>query len=170
MVNRRPKKMISEVLHHWKNYIFQSLLATLVIFVVFLILGADEGIIIASIGASTFIVFALPEKMTARTRNIIGGHFIGIAVGALCHLLMLKINGSPDLPLMVLRAAVFAFAVGLAMFLMVVLDCEHPPAAGTSLGIAMEGFSMEIAVIIMLVAALLSIIRYLFKKYLHDLA
>ncbi len=162
--------MLSEVLGHWKNYIFQSFFATIVIFVVFLILGADEGIIIASIGASTFIVFALPEKITASPRNIIGGHFIGIAVGGICHLLLVKINGSPEMTLTISRAAVFAFAVGLAMFLMVVLDCEHPPAAGTSLGIAMEGFSLEIAVIIMLVSAFLAVIRYLFRKYLHDLA
>ena len=78
---------IHEFREHWKNYVFQSLFATLVIFLILLSLSLQEdAVIIASLGATTFIVFAMPEQVTAKSRNIIGGYIVGFLCGLICSL------------------------------------------------------------------------------------
>gem|GEM_PF-3680825 len=49
----------------WFYYVFQSLIATHSIFIVLLILKFSNAIVIASIGATAFIVFAMPNSLTA---------------------------------------------------------------------------------------------------------
>ncbi|MHC4076114.1 MAG: HPP family protein, partial [Planctomycetota bacterium] len=107
----------------WKYYILQSLLATIVLFILVLVLGRYKLVTISAMGATTFIVFAMPKAVTAKTRNVIGGHLVGLASGAIfCF---------TTLPLFV----EYPLAVGLAFLLMVALDVEHPPAVGTALAI-----------------------------------
>ena len=65
-MKRSITKMVEEFRTFWKNYVFQSLLATLIIFIVLLSLNIrDDAAIIASIGATTFIVFATPRAVPA---------------------------------------------------------------------------------------------------------
>ncbi|MCD6461569.1 MAG: HPP family protein, partial [Thermoplasmata archaeon] len=62
----------------WVNYLYQSLMAMLVMFFVLLSVNLTTGgIIIAVIGSTAFIVFAMPRSVTAKPRNIIGGHLVG---------------------------------------------------------------------------------------------
>ena len=110
----------------WKYYIFQSALATVAIFIIVLVLEEKNVVMIASMGASTFICFALPKSVPAQTRNVIGGHLVGLACGAIFTLTTLP------------SYAEFPLAVGFAIFLMVALDVEHPPAAGTALAVAIN--------------------------------
>ena len=49
------------------------------------------------------------------------------------------------------------------------LDFEHPPAAGTSLGMTLFGYSNSAAIAIIISFLLLTIIAYLSKPYLEDL-
>ena len=51
----------------------------------------------------------------------------------------------------------------------VVLDFEHPPAAGTSLGMTLVGYSNSAAIAIIISVLLLTVIAYLSKPYLEDL-
>ncbi|MHC4126196.1 MAG: HPP family protein [Planctomycetota bacterium] len=62
----------------WKYYILQSLLATIVLFILVLVLGRYKLVTISAMGATTFIVFAMPKAVTAKTRNVIGGHLVGL--------------------------------------------------------------------------------------------
>ncbi len=64
---------------------------------------------------------------------------------------------------------VYALAVGSTFFLMVTTDTEHPPAAGTALGIALAGFSFDLALALITSVAILASIHYFFKPYLKDL-
>ena len=48
----------------WKYYLFQSFLAGLAIFIVVLTLGRDRVVVIASMGATAFICFAMPGQET----------------------------------------------------------------------------------------------------------
>ncbi|OHE59734.1 MAG: hypothetical protein A2Z47_16355 [Thermodesulfovibrio sp. RBG_19FT_COMBO_42_12] len=73
-MERSITKSIEELRVFWKNYVFQSLFATLAIFIVLLFLNLQHVVIIASIGATTFIIFAMPNYITAKPRNVIGGH------------------------------------------------------------------------------------------------
>ena len=141
----------------WKYYILQSLLATIVLFVLVLILGRYKLVVISAMGATTFIVFAMPKAVSAQTRNVIGGHLVGLASGTIFYL--------TTLPFFV----EYPLAVGLAFLLMVALDVEHPPAAGTALAVVINEVSLDVFVTIMLSAVILSQSRYYLRNYLKDL-
>ena len=117
--------------------------------------------IVASIGATAFIVFSMPDSVTAKPRNVIGGHLLGLALGAACALIP-----QPD---PIYSAIAYSIAVGLTMFAMVVSDTEHPPAAGTALGVAMSGYSTDAAIAVVTGAVVMSIAHHFLKPYLKYL-
>jgi CBS-domain-containing membrane protein len=145
----------------WRYYFVQSLFATLAVFVVFIFLSLQHAVIIASLGSTVFIVFAMPNSITANPRNVVGGHLVGLAAGSLCSL----IPHSTFLP----ATVVYAFAVGLSIFLMVVTDTEHPPASGTALGVVTAGFSLNVTIAVISSAIVLSLIHVSLKSRLKDL-
>jgi len=145
----------------WLNYIYQSLLATLVIFVILLLLNLEHAVVIASIGATAFIVFAMPRNITAAPRRVIGGHIIGFICGSAFAFV-------PH-PTVLTAILVYSLAVGTAVFLMVALDAEHPPAGGTALGVAITGFSISVMVAVLTSSIALSLAHRFLKKYLKDL-
>ena len=153
--------IVQELKLYWKHYLFQSLAAALSIFIVLLFLTTQHAVIIASIGATTFIVFAMPKSITAKPRNVIGGHIAGIIAGSLCALI------PHQLPLC--NIAVYSCSVGLSMFIMVVTNTEHPPASATALGVAIHGFSFEVTIAILTSTIVLSLIHHYCKRYLRDL-
>jgi CBS-domain-containing membrane protein len=141
----------------WKYYLLQSLLAAAVLFIIVLVLGRDKMVVISSMGATTFIVFAMPRAVSAQTRNVIGGHIVGLASGAVFYL--------TTLPYFV----EFPLAVGLTIFIMVALDVEHPPAAGTALAVVINEVSLNAFITIMLSSVILSQCRYHLRNFLKDL-
>jgi len=62
-----------------------------------------------------------------------------------------------------------ALSVGLSIFIMVITNTEHPPAAGTALGITVQGWNYSTVLIILTTVITLSIIKYLLKSWLKDL-
>lgn len=151
---------------HWKNYVFQSILATLVVFLILLSLRLQKhAVIIASLGATTFIVFAMPNQITARPRNIIGGYTVGFLCGFVCSLLPIADVMSESLG----HSLLYAVAVGLSIFIMVVSDTEHPPASGVALGVAINGFSLDVTISIVISVAVLTVTHHFFRNYLRDL-
>ncbi|UCC23588.1 MAG: HPP family protein [Planctomycetota bacterium] len=141
----------------WKFYILQSLLAAAALAVLVLILGKDKMVIISAMGATSFIVFAMPKAASAQTRNVIGGHLVGLACGAVFYF--------TALPYFV----EYPFAVAIAIFLMVALDVEHPPAAGTALAVVINEVSRDAFITIMVSTLVLSQCRYYLRNYLKDL-
>lgn len=139
----------------------QSLLAAISVFIVLYFLSLQHAVVIASIGATAFIIFAMPDSITARSRNVIGGQLVGLVSGFLFSLL-----GQSAL---IYSLIIYSLAVGTAIFIMVVIDTEHPPAAGTALGIAMTGISLEVFIAVTVSIILLSLIHKFFKPYLRDL-
>lgn len=166
----RPiREEILEVRSHWRNYVFQSLLATCAVFSVLLFLEhAEEGkeVVVASLGATAFLVFALPNSFTAQPRNVIGGHLVGLICGFLGYW---ALNSLPDPNNFIAEAGIHAFTVGLTIFVMVVIDTEHPPAAGTALGAAIGGPGNRLFASVMFFAVVFTLIRLLMRKHLRDL-
>ena len=159
-------KIDKEFKKFWKNYVFQSIFATVAIFIILLSLSIrDDAVIIASLGASTFIVFAMPKDISAKGTHIIGGHAIGLICGWLCAL----IPHPAFLHHTISSSLVCALAVGISIFIMVVVNAEHPPAAGTALGIAIYGLSLDIVIAVVVSIFMLSAIHHFFKNYLKDL-
>ncbi len=142
----------------WIFYILQSFLAALALFVLVLFLGRDKMVVTSAMGATSFIVFAMPTAVSAQTRNVIGGHLVGLVCGTIFYFI--------KLPYFVEYPCV----VGMAIFLMVALDVEHPPAAGTALAVVINELSpIDAYVIIMISAIILSQCRYFLRHYLKDL-
>lgn len=126
-----------------------------------LLLEMEHVVITASIASSVFIVFAMPQAITAKARNLIGGHMIGLLSGSLF--------GLVSHPTMFLSDVLYALSVGCAIFLMVVTDTEHPPAAGTALGVVLIGFSLNLLLSIITSIVLLALVHRLLRSSLMDL-
>jgi len=142
----------------WIYYILQSFLAALALFVLVLVLGKDKMVVTSAMGATGFIAFAMPKAVSAQTKNIIGGHLVGLACGTIFYF--------TKLPYFVEYPCV----VGIAIFLMVALDVEHPPAAGTALAVVINELSpIDAFIIIMISAVVLSQCRYFLRHHLRDL-
>ena len=141
----------------WKYYILQSSLAACVLLILVLILGKDRMVVISAMGATSFIVFAMPKSVSAQTRHVIGGHLVGLASGTIFYFTPLS------------YLVEYPLAVGIAICIMVALDVEHPPAAGTALAVVINEVSPHVFVTIMVSALVLSQCRYYLRHYLNDL-
>ncbi|MFH1821048.1 MAG: HPP family protein [Methanobacteriota archaeon] len=140
----------------WKNYLWQTTVATIAIFLILLVFTQLTNIVIvAAVGSTAFTVFAIPKQYTAGPRNVMGGHLIGTCMGLLCSSLdSLLIGGS--------------LAVGITMLLMIVTNTEHPPAAGTALGLALFP-SLGSVVFVIGSAFVLSLIKKLMDPWMENL-
>lgn len=154
-----------------KRYVLQCGLAACVVFVVLFVLDAvSQTTIIASLGASSFIAFAMPRSQISRPRFLIGGYLVGTIVGCACSYL-------PSVPLLTqlplasawLNQVSAAISVGLAIFLMVVINVEHPPAAGLALGFVLNEWNFWTVIVVVSGIALLSILKTVLKPVLMDL-
>ena len=126
------------------------------------------GAIAASLGASSFIVFVMPKRRLARHTNLICGHLLGVASAALMWLILflfLDDYSTVGYPHYCAAAA----AVALSTFLMIVTDLEHPPAAGTALGVTLEVLNYKVVLIILIGVCSLSIIHHILRNHLEDL-
>jgi len=145
----------------WKEYLVQSFAATVVVFIIFFVVTPERPVIVASIGSSAFIVFAMPNNHTAQPKRVIGGHIIGILCGSL-------FSFFPQMTILP-SIAIYSIAVGLSIFMMVALNLEHPPASGTALGIALNGFSLDVAIAVILSTLVLSIAHLILCRRFSDL-
>ena len=154
----RDETLISHKFKHlWKYYIWQSALAGFALFIIVAILGREKVVVISSMGATAFIVFAMPTAASAQTRNVIGGHLVGLTIGSLFNFMSIPFYIE------------FPLVVGIAIFIMVAFDFEHPPAAGTALAVVMHEVSWDVFVTIMVSAVVLSQCRYYLRHYLKNL-
>lgn len=143
--------------HLWFYYLLQSFLAAITLLIVVLALGKEKMVIISAMGATAFIVFAMPKADSAQTRNVIGGHLVGLASGTIFYF--------AELPYFL----GYPLVVGVAIFIMVALDVEHSPAAGTALAVVINEVSPDVFVTIMASAVILSQCRYYLRHHLKDL-
>jgi CBS-domain-containing membrane protein len=102
----------------------------------------------------------MPGSVTAKTRNLAGGHVVGLICGAL---------GALTASYLPWPIVAYALAVGLSIFVMVVTDTEHPPASGTALGVAMTGCPWEGVVGVLTGVVVLAVAHRLLRTRLRDL-
>ena len=141
----------------WKYYIWQSFLAAVALFIILLVLDKQKIVVISAMGATAFIVFAMPNAVSAHSRNVIGGHLVGLILGMI--FFFVEIPHFYEFPLV----------VGIAIFVMAALDVEHPPAVGTALAVLINEVSTDVSFIIMATALILSICHYYLRHHLKDL-
>lgn len=96
-----------------------------------LIANTAYPIIVASMGASTVILFIIPNSPLAQPWPFVGGQLTSALVGMTC---ALNINDT---------AFASSVAVGASVGLMLLLRCLHPPGAATSLAPILGGDSIN---------------------------
>jgi len=115
--------------------------------------------IAASFGSSMVLLFGFPESPFAQPKNVFFGHLITALVG------VFFVNFIP-LPIYISIAG----AVGIGIFLMIVLDIVHPPAGGNPIMVIIGSASFEYlinpiifgCILILLIAIIVN--KFLLKK------
>lgn len=154
-----------------RPYLLQSFLATLTIFFILVFLDVlSHAAIIATLGSSAFLVFSRPRAYASRPRPLIGGYLVGMAVGILYYYATLlpayfSIPVSQSTVLIVFSA----MAVGSAIFLMVITNTEHSPAAGMSLGLVLNQWDHKTLLFIFFAVIAMAVLRKLLQPYMVDL-
>jgi len=168
---RRIRVFDKAFLRSPKPYIVQSLLAALTVAVILTFVETlTHAAIVAALGSSVFIVFAMPNTIAAEPRRIIGGHITGLITGSLIYFIFF--SGPPAEyfeSIELIHWIPAAIAVGLSLFVMTVFNFEHPPAASTALGVVTHEWSIMTVVFVLIFAISLAIVKKLLKSYLKDL-
>jgi CBS-domain-containing membrane protein len=141
----------------WFYYITQSLYAAGALGIFLFAIGEEKKVAISSLAATAFIVFAMPKAVSAKFRNVVGGHLTAL----ICGVVFLYI----PLPYYL----EYPFVVGVAIFMMAAFDFEHPPAAGTALAVVMREVGAMDFVIILAGAVILGLFHVLLGKRIRDL-
>ena len=115
--------------------------------------------IAASFGSSMVLLFGFPESPFAQPKNVFFGHLVSALVG------VFFVNFIP-LPIYISIAG----AVGIGIFLMIILDVVHPPAGGNPIMVIIGSASFEYlinpiifgCILILLIAIIVN--KFLLKK------
>lgn len=153
------------------RYIIQCSLATLTVFVILLFLDIlTQPAIIATLGATVFIVFTMPQSYASGPRPLIGGYVIGTGCGCLCYFLSVSPFVVSRFSDYILLYTVFgALAVGSAIFLMAITNTEHAPAAGMALGLVINTWDLSTIAFVIASVLFLAGIRNALGRFLLDL-
>lgn len=152
-------------------FAFQAGLATMVMLAILTFVDSlSSAAIAAGLASSVVGTFIGPNNRTASIRSVMGGHGVALLLGMVFSLILFF--GPVDTFLSdagVLRNFSYAFAVGAAMLLMAITNTEHPPAAGTALGMASREFDILIFLSIIGAVALLAVMKLAIRPYLRNL-
>lgn len=166
----RWRLLDSKFRHNKARYIAQTAGAALCILVVLLALDSvRQTVLIASLGASTFIAFAVPRSYASRPRALLGGYFVGTLIGCGLSLAVAWLTPMIALDPATLRIVGGAIATGLSFFIMVTTDTEHPPAAALSLGYVLNDWDAGTVLVVFAGIAMLSLVKELVRPRLMDL-
>lgn len=86
-------------------------------------LGAGLPLLIGSFGATSAILYAMPDRDISQFKNVVGGHFLSAIVGVFCGEFIAPID---------YELAMVA-AVSLSIFVMALTYTMHPPGAAAGL-------------------------------------
>ncbi len=154
----------------FKEKLISIIGATVAIYSVFLItrlaLPAATAIgVVASMGATAVLLFAVPHGQLSQPWPVIGGHLISATVGVVCY----RTIADPTVAT--------AVAVGAAIGLMHQFKCIHPPGGATAFTAVMGGeaihelgftlilFPVAVNALIMLIMALVVNYPFSWRRY-----
>jgi len=162
--------------HERKRYFVQVSLASISLFLVLVASSflssalESKAVIVAAIASTAFVLFIMPHSDTAHPRHVSGGHLVALVIGV-----AFVWVADSLVTLQAIEDSKFFFpvfaatGVGFSMLVMAATDTEHPPAAGTALGILSSPVSLELVLFILMSVSLLLTIQLSFRKRLHNL-
>ena len=156
---------------YFRRYFLQAALATLAMLAVLIfVANLSQAALAAALGSSVVILFVHPSSHSAGPRSLVGGHGLGLLLGTAFAVLLFASPVEAFLAdLAPVRDLTLAVSVGLLILGMAITDTEHPPAAGTVLGMATRPWDMQTFMIIIGAVLLLAVIQQLLRSHLRDL-
>lgn len=150
------------------RYFLQCLIATVPIIIILIVLNnMFKVVIIASFGATAFLIFTMPHLRTSQGRSVLGGYFIGIVLGILSyHLASVIFFYSGHLWIYQVMGGV---VIGLSILIMTMTNTEHPPAAGLALGLVLQGYNIISVIVIFAAVIVIMVVKYLLRNWLINL-
>lgn len=153
-----------------RSYLLQCTLAAVAVLTMLLVLDAvTQTVLIAALGASTFIAFAVPRSLHSSPRHMVGGYLVGIVVGGLLGTLNNTLQFDSAIAAHTMMVFFSAVATGLAMFIMVVTKTEHPPAAALALGLVLNEWNAVTLMVVLAGIIALSTFKRLVLPLMMDL-
>ena len=153
--------MINTIKDNFKRALYALIFSIITIGTLsFLEFETPYGLFLAgSLGSSMVLLFGYPESPFAQPKNVFFGHLVTSIVGVL----ILKF-------LPVDQFLQIAIAVGLGIFVMIILGVTHPPAGGNPIVIIVGVYSYDFllnpiifgSIIIIIYAIILN--RFILKK------
>jgi hypothetical protein len=124
-----------------------------------------------SLASTTFLLFVAHDTVMARIPRMLSGYLLAIIVGAagsffLHHQLICDVTYCALTPAFALSAG---FAIFILTLLMNIFDCQHPPAAGLTIGLVLRDWNLEGLIIIGVFILLLALLKKLLRPYLVNL-
>lgn len=166
-------KFIDEKFRNNKaRYLFQCSLITVSVLILLLLMDIiSDRVIVASLGASSFIAFTMPHTHVSSPRFLIAGYIIGIFSAWICAKISYFLVGNQQyIAYQISYHIIFgALAVGLSVFLMVVFNSEHPPAAALALGLIMDGCPPVSIIVSLTGIVALCLIKAALKRFMINL-
>ena len=153
------------------RFAVQAVVAALVMLAILTFVHSlSSAAIAAGLASSVVGIFINPSNPTAKIRSVVGGHFVALVLGAAFSAILFL----APVEIYLTDRALFmnlalATAVGLAMLLMAITNTEHPPAAGTAIGMATREFDILIFLSIIGAVVLLAMLKLVLRPHLRDL-
>ncbi len=157
--------------NHPHSYVFQSALCMLALLAIILVVDVVlQAAIVVGVASSAFIVFMLPHSRASSPRRVVGGHTVAVAVGTALSLAYL-VPGWGDLAALspAFQNLIAVLAVGLGFLIMILTNTEHPPAAGTALGLVVADWTFSAALFVLVAVLMLSSIHVGLRPWLRNL-
>jgi CBS-domain-containing membrane protein len=129
-----------------------------------------KAAIVVAVASTACIILIVPDSLAASPRKVVGGHAVGVIVGSFFSAILMI----PSVEMAVERfrivlGVIAALSVGISILGMVATNTEHPPAAGTALGLVVHGWSISAVVFIISGAPALSVVRVILRPRLVNL-
>ena len=149
---------------YWKNYLVQCAMAALALLAILLVVDVVvRAVIVVAIASSAFIVFVVPHSRASTPRRVIGGHVVAVIVASAFSLLYLTPVGDLVADFHIVDDLIAVAGVGISILIMVSTNTEHAPAAGTALGLTIEGWAPSALFFVLLGAVMLSVAHSLLR-------
>ena len=161
----------SNIRSRFPNFLFQCSLATIALIVILLVENAVfRAAIVVAVASTAFTIFVVPDSVASSPRRVIGGHAVAVVTRSIfSSIFLIPALESASEQSGYITDIMAALSVGLGILAMVATNTEHPPAAGTALGLVIHGWSWSAVAFILSSAVILSILRIVLRPRMINL-
>lgn len=128
---------------------------------------------VGALASSAYTVFTKPSLNSAHPARLVGAYFIAIFSGVMTHFFgghFLMAQETALVHASFFRVGILtAVAMGIALWLMLWLHAEHPPATGVALILVLDVNDYLTPLIVLAAAIVLVTMKYVLRHWLCDL-